>query len=171
MPIRRTSTSGNRQRQHLANSSWCERRHAAETASSNADGGGDVEVETLEDGVDADCKSTEDYHQTSLRNHHHLFGGAQTERSPGGLPSSFVLVLESKVISRVSQPPLTPRSQANEDTVDIVSFLVFEMVRSLTVAFHEVKKSLEESYLCEDHTTSPVLGKCKVGIGLDSSNK
>ncbi|THH21456.1 hypothetical protein EW146_g89 [Bondarzewia mesenterica] len=109
--------------------SWCERRHAAETASSNADGGGDVEVETLEDGADA-----------------------KRFREFLNLPSHLDL-------------------KANEDTVDIVSFLMFETVRSLTVAFHEVKKSLEESYLCEDHMTSPVLGKRKVGIGLDSSNK
>lgn len=45
------------------------------------------------------------------------------------------------------------------------------MVRSLTVASLEVKKSLEESYLREDHTASPVLGKRKMGVGLDSSNK
>jgi len=45
------------------------------------------------------------------------------------------------------------------------------MVRSLTVAALEVKKSLEESYLREDHATSSVLGKRKAGMGLDSSNK
>jgi transcription initiation protein SPT3 len=51
--------------------------------------------------------------------------------------------------------------RANDDTVDIVGFLAFEMVRSLTLAGLTVKKSLEESYLREDYST-PVLGKRKV---------
>ncbi len=46
------------------------------------------------------------------------------------------------------------------DTVDIVGFLAFEMVRSLTLAGLAVKKSLEESYLREEYS-SPVLGKRK----------
>ena len=47
--------------------------------------------------------------------------------------------------------------------MDIVGFLAFEMVRSLTLAGLEVKKSLEESYLREDiyANSSPVLGKRK----------
>ncbi|KAG2062499.1 TFIID-18kDa-domain-containing protein, partial [Suillus decipiens] len=50
----------------------------------------------------------------------------------------------------------------NDDTVDIVGFLAFEMVRSLTVAGLKVKKSLEELYLRNDHLDiSPVLGKRK----------
>ncbi|KDQ64166.1 hypothetical protein JAAARDRAFT_201557 [Jaapia argillacea MUCL 33604] len=62
--------------------------------------------------------------------------------------------------------------KANDDTVDIVGFLAFEMVRSLTISGLEVKKSLEESYLREDHSTSPVLGKRKANSSLlDSSNK
>lgn len=61
--------------------------------------------------------------------------------------------------------------KSNDDTVDIVGFLAFEMVRSLTVASLEVKKDLEESYLREDHTTSPLLGKRKVGMSLEMSNK
>ncbi|THH27638.1 hypothetical protein EUX98_g6547 [Antrodiella citrinella] len=53
--------------------------------------------------------------------------------------------------------------RANDDTVDIVGFLAFEMVRSLTLAGLEVKKSLEEFYLREDMRviSSPVLGKRK----------
>jgi transcription initiation protein SPT3 len=39
--------------------------------------------------------------------------------------------------------------KANDDTVDIVGFLAFEMVRSLTLAGLTVKKALEESYLLE----------------------
>lgn len=63
--------------------------------------------------------------------------------------------------------------KANDDTVDIVGFLAFEMVRSLTIAGLEVKKSLEESYLREDlHVvSSPILGKRKAGPGLNSDAK
>jgi len=50
--------------------------------------------------------------------------------------------------------------KANDDTIDIVGFLAFEMVRSLTVAGLAVKKSLEESFLRDDYTT-PALGKRK----------
>ncbi|KAI0797133.1 TFIID-18kDa-domain-containing protein [Abortiporus biennis] len=56
--------------------------------------------------------------------------------------------------------------KANDDTVDIVGFLAFEMVRSLTLAGLEVKKSLEEFYLREDVVrvvSSPILGKRKAG--------
>ncbi|KAK7696236.1 hypothetical protein QCA50_000889 [Cerrena zonata] len=53
--------------------------------------------------------------------------------------------------------------RANDDTVDIVGFLAFEMVRSLTIAGLEGKKSLEEQYLREDIRviSSPQLGKRK----------
>lgn len=63
--------------------------------------------------------------------------------------------------------------KANDDTVDIVGFLAFEMVRSLTLAGLQVKKSLEESYLREEHrpSSSPVLGKRKAGTGLSSEAK
>jgi len=62
--------------------------------------------------------------------------------------------------------------KSNDDTTDIVGFLAFEMVRSLTVAALDVKKALEESYFREDHSASPLLGKRKPNIpGLDSSNK
>jgi len=61
--------------------------------------------------------------------------------------------------------------RANDDTVDIVGFLAFEMVRSLTIAGLEVKKSLEESYLHDDYTSSPVSGKRKLGMSGDSANK
>jgi transcription initiation protein SPT3 len=55
--------------------------------------------------------------------------------------------------------------KANDDTVDIVGFLAFEMVRSLTLAGLTVKKSLEESFLREDYA-SPVHGKRKtLGLG------
>ncbi|KAJ2934519.1 hypothetical protein H1R20_g2564, partial [Candolleomyces eurysporus] len=50
--------------------------------------------------------------------------------------------------------------RANDDTVDIVGFLAFEMVRSLTIAGLAVKKSLEESVLRDDYN-APKLGKRK----------
>ncbi|KAM6496157.1 Transcription initiation factor IID, 18kD subunit domain containing protein [Amanita muscaria] len=56
--------------------------------------------------------------------------------------------------------------RASDDTIDIVGFLAFEMVRSLTLAGLAVKKSLEEAYVREEYT-SPSLGKRKaVGLGL-----
>ncbi|KAH8096662.1 TFIID-18kDa-domain-containing protein [Cristinia sonorae] len=63
--------------------------------------------------------------------------------------------------------------RANDDTIDIVGFLAFEMVRSLTLAGLEVKKSLEEFYLREDMrvVSSPVLGKRKAGLGLGGDAK
>lgn len=63
--------------------------------------------------------------------------------------------------------------KANDDTVDIVGFLAFEMVRSLTLAGLEVKKSLEESYLQEDiyANSSPVLGKRKSTSALGGDAK
>ena len=44
------------------------------------------------------------------------------------------------------------------------------MVRSPTVAALDVKKALEESYLREDLTSSPLLGKRKPNPGIDTSN-
>ncbi|KAG8218893.1 TFIID-18kDa-domain-containing protein [Butyriboletus roseoflavus] len=63
----------------------------------------------------------------------------------------------------------------NDDTVDIVGFLAFEMVRSLTLAGLDVKKSLEESYLRDDYTpssSSPLLGKRKAAsMGMDGGKR
>jgi transcription initiation protein SPT3 len=61
--------------------------------------------------------------------------------------------------------------KANDDTVDIVGFLAFEMVRSLTLAGLTVKKSLEESLMREDYA-SPVHGKRKtLGLGGPSEKR
>lgn len=57
--------------------------------------------------------------------------------------------------------------KASDDTVDIVGFLAFEMVRSLTLAGLSVKKSLEDSVLRDDYS-SPVHGKRKT-LGLGGS--
>ncbi|KAJ8456507.1 hypothetical protein ONZ45_g11863 [Pleurotus djamor] len=56
--------------------------------------------------------------------------------------------------------------KANDDTIDIVGFLAFEMVRSLTLAGLAVKKSLEEAYLREEYSNSPSLGKRKANASL-----
>jgi len=58
--------------------------------------------------------------------------------------------------------------KAGDDTVDIVGFLAFEMVRSLTLAGLTVQKSLEDSYLHEDYS-SPSLGKRKALGGVVGS--
>jgi transcription initiation protein SPT3 len=59
--------------------------------------------------------------------------------------------------------------KANDDTVDIVGFLAFEMVRSLTLAGLTVKKSLEESVLAGG--ASPMMGKRKRGADAVDSRK
>jgi transcription initiation protein SPT3 len=59
--------------------------------------------------------------------------------------------------------------KANDDTVDIVGFLAFEMVRSLTLAGLTVKKSLEESVLVGGG--SPMMGKRKRGTDAVDSRK
>ena len=60
--------------------------------------------------------------------------------------------------------------KTNDDTIDIVGFLAFEMVRSLTVAGLAVKKSLEESFLRDDYT-SPALGKRKANSASGPTEK
>ncbi|PPQ69257.1 hypothetical protein CVT26_003669 [Gymnopilus dilepis] len=60
--------------------------------------------------------------------------------------------------------------KANDDTIDIVGFLAFEMVRSLTIAGLAVKKSLEEAYLRDDYS-SPVMGKRKANTQGGSAEK
>ncbi|KAI1795095.1 TFIID-18kDa-domain-containing protein [Ganoderma leucocontextum] len=59
--------------------------------------------------------------------------------------------------------------KTGDDTVDIVGFLAFEMVRALTIAGLEVKKSLEDAYMRDaphGSGSSPVLGKRKAHLGL-----
>ena len=60
--------------------------------------------------------------------------------------------------------------KANDDTVDIVGFLAFEMVRSLTLAGLAVKQSLEEAFLRDDYS-SPVMGKRKANTAGGSAEK
>ena len=56
-----------------------------------------------------------------------------------------------------------------DDTIDIVGFLAFEMVRALTIGGLEVKRSLEEAQIVDDHST-PLLGKRKAGGGMESGS-
>ncbi|KAJ6631812.1 transcription initiation factor IID, 18kD subunit-domain-containing protein [Mycena sp. CBHHK59/15] len=61
--------------------------------------------------------------------------------------------------------------KAGDDIVDIVGFLSFEMVRSLTLTGLTVKKSLEDSYPREEYA-SPSLGKRKaLGGGAGAAEK
>ncbi|KAL1743113.1 transcription initiation factor IID, 18kD subunit-domain-containing protein [Schizophyllum fasciatum] len=57
-------------------------------------------------------------------------------------------------------PSLDLKTQ--DDTIDIVGFLAFEMVRSLTLA---------EAYLREDFSSSPVLGKRKANNNIGPDGK
>ncbi|TFK82977.1 TFIID-18kDa-domain-containing protein [Polyporus arcularius HHB13444] len=63
--------------------------------------------------------------------------------------------------------------KTGDDTVDIVGFLAFEMVRALTIAGLNVKKSLEDAYMRDapHHGSSPVLGKRKAQLGLAGDAK
>jgi len=61
---------------------------------------------------------------------------------------------------------------SNDDTVDIVGFLAFEMVRSLTIAGLAVKKALEESYLLDmSAASSSTKRKAPITPLLDSTVK
>lgn len=59
-------------------------------------------------------------------------------------------------------------SKGTDDTIDIVGFLAFEMVRALTLGGLTAKKALEESTLFGD---SLILGKRKANGVLESPNK
>jgi len=204
--IRHDRAKVNRLRTYL---SWKDvRKHAKE---SNADGGGGVEVETLEDGADDKLAAkaqkitiklpweiTTIYSEV-LRQSGHQSDDEEDEDDLEAQEASLERLKEADDVTKqmtreeyqhysdCRQASFSYRKakrfreflnlpshldlKANDDTVDIVGFLAFEMVRSLTVAALEVKKALEESYLAEDHTASPVLGKRKAGAGMDSSSK
>lgn len=90
----------------------------------------------------------------------------------GGHPSHDQLLYSAKRFREFLNLPASLDLKANDDTVDIVGFLAFEMVRSLTLAGLEVKKSLEESYLREDYAgSSPMLGKRKAMAALTGDAK
>ncbi|KAI0787117.1 hypothetical protein BC629DRAFT_1714848 [Irpex lacteus] len=71
----------------------------------------------------------------------------------------------------ILEPPSSPRPQAADDTVDIVGFLAFEMVRSLTLAGLE-SRNLWKSLICgRIRELVMVLGKRKNTGGLAGDAK
>lgn len=199
--IRHDRAKVNRLRTYL---SWKEvRKHAKD---SGGDGGGGMEVETLEDG--ADDKLTSKAQKITIKLPWEIMtvysevlpdDDEEDEDDIEAHEASVLRLKEADDVTRqmtreeyqhysdCRQASFTYRKakrfreflnlpahldlKANDDTVDIVGFLAFEMVRSLTIAGLEVKKSLEESYLHEDYSTSTVLGKRKAGAVGDLANK
>ncbi|KII94667.1 hypothetical protein PLICRDRAFT_148721 [Plicaturopsis crispa FD-325 SS-3] len=203
--IRHDRGKVNRLRTYL---SWKDvRKHAKD---SGGDGGGGVEVETLEDGADDKLTAkaqkitiklpweiTTIYSEV-LRQSGHQSDDEEDEDDIEAHEASIQRLKEADEATRemtreeyqhysdCRQASFTYRKakrfrdflnlpahldlKANDDTVDIVGFLAFEMVRSLTLAGLTVKKSLEESYLRDDYA-SPSHGKRKAGVGMDLSNK
>lgn len=200
--IRHDRGKVNRLRTYL---SWKDvRKHAKD---SGGDGGGGVEVETLEDGADdklttkaqkitiklpweimtiySDVLPTDDEededdieaHEASIQRLKEADDATRQmtreeyQHYSDCRQASFTYRKAKRFREFLNLPPSLDL-KANDDTVDIVGFLAFEMVRSLTLAGLEVKKSLEESYLREDvHSTSPLLGKRKANSALGSDAK
>ncbi|KAF9035063.1 TFIID-domain-containing protein [Hymenopellis radicata] len=203
--IRHDRAKVNRLRTYL---SWKDvRKHAKD---SGGDGGGGVEVETLEDG--ADDKLTAKAHRIRiklpweittmysevLKRSGHDSDGEEDEDDIEAHEASIQRLKEADDATRqmtreeyqhysdCRQASFTYRKakrfreflnlplhldlKANDDTVDIVGFLAFEMVRSLTLAGLAVKKSLEEAYLLDEYT-SPVMGKRKINTLGGSAEK
>jgi len=212
--IRHDRGKVNRLRTYL---SWKDvRKHAKD---SGGDGGGAVEVETLEDGADDKLAAKAQkitiklpweistIYSEVLRQSGHQSDDEEDEDDIEAHEASIQRLKEADDATRqmtreeyqhysdcrqasftyrkakrfrdfLSLPPhldLKP----NDDTVDIVGFLAFEMVRSLTLAGLDVKRSLEESYLRDDYTPSAsslLLGKRKanglgVGMGMDGGKR
>jgi len=212
--IRHDRGKVNRLRTYL---SWKDvRKHAKD---SGGDGGGAVEVETLEDGADDKLAAKAQkitiklpweistIYSEVLRQSGHQSDDEEDEDDIEAHEASIQRLKEADDATRqmtreeyqhysdcrqasftyrkakrfrdfLSLPPhldLKP----NDDTVDIVGFLAFEMVRSLALAGLDVKRSLEESYLRDDYTpstSSPLLGKRKAngmgeGMGMDGRKR
>ncbi|KAJ6615577.1 transcription initiation factor IID, 18kD subunit-domain-containing protein [Mycena sp. CBHHK59/15] len=198
--IRHDRGKVNRLRTYL---SWKDvRKHAKD---SGGDGGGGVEVETLEDGGDDKLTTkaqkitiklpweiTTIYSEV-LKQSGHQSDDEEDEDDIEAHEASILRLKEADDATRqmtreeyqhysdCRQASFTYRKakrfreflnlpthldlKAGDDTVDIVGFLAFEMVRSLTLAGLTVKKSLEESYLREEYA-SPSMGKRKaLGVG------
>ncbi|KAG6378963.1 TFIID-domain-containing protein [Boletus reticuloceps] len=207
--IRHDRGKVNRLRTYL---SWKDvRKHAKD---SGGDGGGGVEVETLEDGADDKLTAKAQkitiklpweistIYSEVLRQSGHQSDDEEDEDDIEAHEASILRLKEADDATRqmtreeyqhysdCRQASFTYRKakrfrdflnlpphldlKPNDDTVDIVGFLAFEMVRSLTLAGLDVKKSLEESYLRDDYTpstSSPLLGKRKAtSMGLDGGN-
>ncbi|KAK0491474.1 transcription initiation factor IID, 18kD subunit-domain-containing protein [Armillaria novae-zelandiae] len=193
--IRHDRGKVNRLRTYL---SWKDvRKHAKD---SGGDGGGGVEVETLEDGADdklaakaqkitiklpweittiysevlkqsghqSDDEEDEDdieAHEASIQRLKEADDATRQmtreeyQHYSDCRQASFTYRKAKRFREFLNLPPHLDL-KANDDTVDIVGFLAFEMVRSLTLAGLSVKKSLEEASLLDEYT-SPVMGKRK----------
>ncbi|KAK0206968.1 TFIID domain-containing protein [Desarmillaria ectypa] len=194
--IRHDRGKVNRLRTYL---SWKDvRKHAKD---SGGDGGGGVEVETLEDGADdklaakaqkitiklpweittiysevlkqsghqSDDEEDEDdieAHEASIQRLKEADDATRQmtreeyQHYSDCRQASFTYRKAKRFREFLNLPPHLDL-KANDDTIDIVGFLAFEMVRSLTLAGLSVKKSLEEASLLDEYT-SPVMGKRKV---------
>ncbi|KAJ6469766.1 TFIID-domain-containing protein [Mycena vitilis] len=193
--IRHDRGKVNRLRTYL---SWKDvRKHAKD---SGGDGGGGVEVETLEDGGDEKLTTKAQKITTKLpweittiysevlKQSGHQSDDEEDEDDMEAHEASLMRLKEADDATRqmtreeyqhysdCRQASFTYRKakrfreflnlpthldlKAGDDTVDIVGFLAFEMVRSLTLAGLTVKKSLEDSHLREEYV-SPSLGKRK----------
>jgi len=202
--IRHDRGKVNRLRTYL---SWKDvRKHAKD---SGGDGGGAVEVETLEDGADDKLTAkaqkitvklpweiTAIYSEV-LKQAGHQSDDEEDEDDIEAHEASILRLKEADDATRqmtreeyqhysdcrqasftyrkakrfrefLNLPPHLDLKGA-DDTVDIVGFLAFEMVRALTIGGLEVKKSLEEAQIVDDHST-PLLGKRKAGGPLDSGS-
>ncbi|KAI5124846.1 hypothetical protein M0805_007280 [Coniferiporia weirii] len=202
--IRHDRAKVNRLRTYL---SWKDvRKHAKD---SGGDGGGAVEVETLEDGADdklaakaqkitvklpweitavysevlkqaghqSDDEEDEDdieAHEASIQRLKEADDATRQmtreeyQHYSDCRQASFTYRKSKRFREFLNLPPQLDLKGA-DDTVDIVGFLAFEMVRALTLSGLEVKKSLEDAQVLDDHT-SPILGKRKAGGALDSGS-
>ncbi|KAK0461689.1 TFIID domain-containing protein [Desarmillaria tabescens] len=203
--IRHDRGKVNRLRTYL---SWKDvRKHAKD---SGGDGGGGVEVETLEDGADdklaakaqkitiklpweittiysevlkqsghqSDDEEDEDdieAHEASIQRLKEADDATRQmtreeyQHYSDCRQASFTYRKAKRFREFLNLPPHLDL-KANDDTVDIVGFLAFEMVRSLTLAGLSVKKSLEEASLLDEYT-SPVMGKRKANSLGGSAEK
>ncbi|KZP13452.1 TFIID-18kDa-domain-containing protein [Athelia psychrophila] len=204
--IRHDRGKVNRLRTYL---SWKDvRKHAKD---SGGDGGGGVEVETMEDGADDKLTAkaqkitiklpweiTTIYSEV-LKNSGHQSDDEEDEDDIEAHEASILRLKEADDATRqmtreeyqhysdCRQASFTYRKakrfreflnlpphldlKANDDTVDIVGFLAFEMVRSLTLAGLTVKKSLEEAYLLDTSTSVGSKRKAPANPLLDSNAK
>ncbi|KAG1815775.1 transcription initiation factor IID, 18kD subunit-domain-containing protein [Suillus subaureus] len=170
------------------------RKHAKD---SGGDGGGGIEVETLEDGADDKLRtkaqkitiklpwkiltiysevlrqsghqSHDEEDEDNIEAHEQRLKEADDatrqmtregyQHYSNCRQTSLITYRKAKRFRDCLNLPPHLDLKANDDTVDIVGFLPFEMVRSLTL---DEKKSLEESYLRDDYLgISPILGKRK----------
>ncbi|KAJ7098617.1 TFIID domain-containing protein [Mycena belliarum] len=203
--IRHDRGKVNRLRTYL---SWKDvRKHAKD---SGGDGGGGVEVETLEDGGDDKLTTkaqkitiklpweiTTIYSEV-LKQSGHQSDDEEDEDDIEAHEASILRLKEADDATRqmtreeyqhysdCRQASFTYRKakrfreflnlpahldlKAGDDTVDIVGFLAFEMVRSLTLAGLTVKKSLEDAPLHEEYA-SPLMGKRKALAGGGAAEK